>query len=72
MKSKKYFNNKINYSYKKNLPLYCDLNCKYARFSNPETVGACRTAISVWCGYFKKYNYKHNKCLAAVINHSLS
>jgi hypothetical protein len=45
-------------------PSYCDLNCKFAAFSSPETIGACMKEISIWCRYNKKYNLKHNKCIS--------
>ncbi|OGU54542.1 MAG: hypothetical protein A2V66_02710 [Ignavibacteria bacterium RBG_13_36_8] len=44
-------------------PQYCDFSCKYADFSAPEVVGACRKESAVWCKFFKKYNNKNNKCL---------
>lgn len=45
------------------LPLYCDLSCKYASFSWKDMSGACRRDQAVYCGLLKKYNNKHNKCL---------
>ncbi|MGK9476261.1 hypothetical protein [Melioribacter sp. OK-6-Me] len=45
-------------------PLFCDYTCKYADFTNPEAIGACRKELAVWCKYFKRYNNKNNKCLA--------
>lgn len=48
----------------KNFPVYCDYSCKYASFGNPESTGACRKELSVWCNYFKRFNNKNNKCLA--------
>ena len=43
-------------------PLFCDYSCKYADFSDPESIGACRKELAVWCKHFKRYNNKHNKC----------
>lgn len=45
-------------------PQYCDYFCKHASFTGPESSGACRREISVWCKYFNRYNNKNNKCLA--------
>ena len=64
MKIKKELNNKNRLKFPNTLPLYCDFNCKYANFSPPETAGACRKEISVWCNYYKKFNNKHNKCIS--------
>ena len=48
-----------------NFPLFCDYTCRYAEFSNPESIGACRKELAVWCVHFKRYNNKNNKCLAS-------
>ena len=32
------------------LPLYCDFTCQFAEFAPPESVGACRKDIAVYCG----------------------
>lgn len=53
---------KINYT-EKDLPLYCDFSCKFADFTEPDCVGACRRDIAVWCKILNKYNNKHSKCL---------
>ncbi|MGK9369263.1 hypothetical protein ACSSWA_10190 [Melioribacter sp. Ez-97] len=45
-------------------PLFCDYTCKFADFTNPEAIGACRKDLAVWCKHFKRYNNKNNKCLA--------
>jgi hypothetical protein len=44
-------------------PLFCDFSCPYARFSPPDSSGACRKELSVWCTKIKKFNNKNNKCL---------
>lgn len=46
------------------LPEFCDFFCEYAEFTEPEASGACRKELAVYCTHFKKYNRKHNKCLA--------
>jgi len=43
-------------------PQYCDYFCKYASFSDPNTIGACRKELAVWCVHFKRYNNKNNVC----------
>ncbi|MFZ6034103.1 MULTISPECIES: hypothetical protein [Melioribacter] len=48
----------------KEFPLFCDYTCKFADFTNPEAIGACRKDLAVWCKHFKRYNNKNNKCLA--------
>ena len=47
-----------------NFPLFCDYSCKYADFSDPNAIGACRKELAVWCTLLKKYNNKNNKCIA--------
>ena len=49
-------------SKKDNFPEYCDYFCKYAEFADPESIGACRKDLAVWCKLFKRYNNKNNKC----------
>lgn len=49
---------------KEDLPKYCDYFCKYAAFTDPNAVGACRRELAVWCTKIKKYNNKNNKCIA--------
>jgi len=44
-------------------PQYCDYFCKHAAFCDPNAIGACRKELAVWCGFFKRYNNKNNKCL---------
>jgi hypothetical protein len=44
-------------------PPFCDYSCNYADFSPPESMGACRKELSVFCKKFKKYNLKNSKCL---------
>lgn len=53
---------KIKYS-EKDLPLYCDYSCKFADFTDPNCVGACRRDIAVWCKILNRYNNKHTRCL---------
>ena len=48
---------------KKALPVFCDYSCKYAEFSDPNAIGACRKELAVWCTLLKKYNNKNNKCI---------
>jgi len=48
---------------KEELPSFCDYTCKYAAFTDPNSVGACRRELAVWCKKFKRYNNKNNKCL---------
>jgi hypothetical protein len=43
---------------------FCDYSCKYADFSDPNSIGACRKELAVWCKHFERYNNKHNKCFA--------
>ena len=49
---------------KENFPEYCDYSCKYAAFTDPAAIGACRKELAVWCKHFRKYNNKNNKCFA--------
>jgi len=49
--------------YKELTPLYCDYFCKFASFSVPDSIGACRKEISVYCTLKKKYNNKNSLCL---------
>lgn len=49
-------------------PQYCDFSCPYARFASPDSSGACRKEISVWCTVTKKFNNKNNKCLNILDN----
>ena len=44
-------------------PSFCDYSCEYAEFSDPNSIGACRKELAVWCSYFDRYNNKNNKCL---------
>jgi hypothetical protein len=44
-------------------PSYCDYSCRYADFSPPDSIGACRKELSISCKKFKKYNLKNSKCL---------
>lgn len=53
---------------KKAFPLYCDYSCKYASFSDPNLIGACRKELAVWCKHFKRFNNKNNKCLNMELN----
>ena len=46
------------------LPVFCDYSCKYAEFSDPNAIGACRKELAVWCKLLKKYNNKNNSCIA--------
>lgn len=50
---------------KEEYPLFCDYSCKYAAFSPPDSSGACRRDISVYCKKMKKYNNKNSRCLLA-------
>lgn len=50
---------------KKELPLFCDFSCIYAEFADPNSIGACRKELAVYCKLFKRYNNKHNKCFGA-------
>jgi len=43
-------------------PLFCDYTCKYAAFSAPSSIGACRKELAVWCKHFKRFNNKNNRC----------
>ena len=45
-------------------PVYCDYSCKFADFSDPNAIGACRKELAVWCTLLQKYNNKNNKCIA--------
>jgi hypothetical protein len=45
------------------LPLFCDFSCPHADFSK-DVSGACRRELVVYCTLIKKYNNKHNRCLA--------
>jgi hypothetical protein len=44
------------------LPLYCDYSCSYAKFAQPDAVGACRRDLAVYCKKFKRYNNKNSRC----------
>ena len=55
---------KISNTEKKSLPMFCDYTCKFAEFSDPNAIGACRKELAVWCSLLKKYNNKNNKCIA--------
>lgn len=48
---------------KESYPDFCDFSCPYAAFSPPESSGACRKEISVYCNKLKKYNNKNSKCI---------
>lgn len=54
---------KKQHSPKRSLPQYCDFSCPYATFTEPETAGACRRDVPVYCTLFKKFNAKHALCL---------
>jgi hypothetical protein len=45
------------------LPVYCDLSCKYASFTDTCLSGACRRESAVYCSLLKKYINKNSKCL---------
>ncbi|MBU2492312.1 MAG: hypothetical protein KJ571_06765 [Bacteroidetes bacterium] len=47
----------------KNLPRFCDYYCEHAEFTDPNSIGACRKELAVWCSLLEKYNNKNNKCL---------
>jgi hypothetical protein len=47
----------------KDIPNYCDYSCKYAEFSDPTAIGACRKELAVWCTLLEKFNSKNQKCL---------
>jgi len=44
-------------------PSFCDYFCKFAKFSDPNSIGACRKELAVWCSKLNRYNNKNNKCL---------
>jgi hypothetical protein len=44
-------------------PLYCDFSCMYAKFAQPDAVGACRRDLAVYCKKFKRYNNKNSQCI---------
>ncbi len=52
----------IKYS-KDDLPVFCDYSCKFADFTGPETIGACRRELAVWCKILERFNNKNAKCL---------
>ena len=44
---------------------FCDLDCKYAKFPDTESVdgsGSCRTFIALYCKFRKKLVYKNLPC----------
>ena len=46
------------------LPAFCDYYCKYAQFTDPNSIGACRKELAVWCQKTQRYNNNNNKCIA--------
>jgi hypothetical protein len=46
------------------LPDICDFSCRHAEFAGPESVGACRKDIAVYCRLHKKYNNKNTSCIS--------
>lgn len=54
---------KIKYVNLMELPDYCDYSCKYAEFTDPTSIGACRKELAVWCSILERYNNKNAKCL---------
>jgi hypothetical protein len=46
------------------LPQLCDFDCTHASFPPGDIVGACRKEQAVYCTLLKKFNNRHNKCLA--------
>jgi len=45
------------------LPLFCDFSCLYAKFAQPDAIGACRRDLAVYCNKFKKHNNKNSHCI---------
>lgn len=43
-------------------PPLCDYLCKYADFSNPNSISACMKELAVWYK-LERYNNKNNKWL---------
>jgi hypothetical protein len=62
-------NNSLSKKEEIEFPLFCDYKCKYAAFSTPSSIGACRKELAVLCGYFKRYNNKNNKCFGLKPDH---
>jgi hypothetical protein len=45
------------------LPMFCDFSCPHADFSK-DVSGACRREQVIYCALIKRYNNKHNQCIA--------
>lgn len=48
---------------KDSVPLFCDFTCPHAEFTQPETSGACRRDLAVYCKKYKKHNNKNSGCI---------
>jgi hypothetical protein len=48
---------------KPRFPAFCDFSCAFAAFAPPDSSGACRREIAVYCKKTGKYNTKNSKCL---------
>jgi len=46
-----------------NLPIFCDFSCPHVKFAHPDSIGACRKDVAIFCGLFKKYNNKNSSCI---------
>lgn len=44
-------------------PMFCDFSCPHADFAAPDSVGACRRDVGVWCKKAKRHHTKHARCL---------
>lgn len=58
----------LNKLYHQNLPVYCDLYCPYASFTDTCLSGACHRETAIYCKLFKRYNHKHARCFVKKIN----
>ena len=48
---------------KDSIPLFCDFSCPHAEFAQPDTNGACRRDLAVYCKKYKKLNNKNSSCI---------
>jgi hypothetical protein len=46
-------------------PSFCDYGCRYAKFTSPDAIGACRRDLAVYCTRFKKHNNKNARCFGS-------
>ncbi len=59
---RKISNPQLNNPNHQNLPLYCDVYCLYASFTDTCLSGACHRETAIYCKLFERYNNKHARC----------